>query len=113
MQRKIWELCRKQADKLYKPYCYTCGTGPLVGANKQLGHMWAKASLSAFLKYDMRVLRWQCFRCNIHLGGMGAQFYARMLSEIGQDAMDSLNADRTKLVKAHDHYTKLLDFYAQ
>jgi len=113
LQRKLWELCRKLAAKLYKPYCYTCGAGPLSGHNKQLGHMWAKASLGAWLKYDMRVLRWQCSRCNLWLGGMGAQFYASMLSEIGQEAMDDLNSQRTKLVKASEHYPRLIDEYTR
>lgn len=71
--------------------------------------MWPKASLGAYLKYDMRVLRPQCFRCNIHLGGQGAIFYRKMLEEIGEEAMAQLIRDRNVSVKAMSHYTTLLE----
>ena len=73
--------------------------------------MWAKASLGAYLKYDLRVLRPQCFRCNMRLGGMGAEFYRRMLDEIGKEAMDKLEKDRQVRVNAYDHYVKILAEY--
>ena len=91
--------------------CYTCGAKDLRGSNRQLGHMWSKASLGAFLKYDMRVLQFQCYRCNINLGGNGADFYARKLKEIGPKAMKQLEADRQVEVRAKDHYLKLIEEY--
>ena len=42
---------------------------------------------------------------------MGADFYTRMLKEIGAVEMDELEKDRRKVVKAYDHYVKLLDKY--
>ncbi len=69
--------------------------------------MWAKASLGAFLKYDMRVLRWQCARCNIFMGGRGADYYTRMLEEIGAEKMAQLQKDRQVSVNAYDHYQKI------
>jgi len=73
--------------------------------------MWAKASLGAFLKYDLRILRPQCYFCNINCGGRGAEFYARMLSEIGEEKMKELEQDRQKTVKASDFYAQLLVEY--
>ena len=107
LQRKIWDLCRQIANVIYSPDCYTCSQKGLVGSNKQLGHMWAKASLGANLKYDLRILRWQCWLCNIHRGGAGADFYARMLKENGQVYMDSLQKERQISVKAYDYYLEL------
>jgi len=75
--------------------------------------MFAKASLGAFLKYDLRLLRPQCFACNIHRGGMGADYYAKMLKEIGQEAMEQLQRDRQVTVKAYDFYVELLAQYEQ
>lgn len=75
--------------------------------------MWPKASLGAFLKYDLRVLRPQCYNCNINKGGMGADFYKRMLKEIGNKAMEQLQKDRQVIIKAYDHYVILLDKYAE
>lgn len=111
LQRKIWELVKQIVRKKYPHQCYTCGASNLSGSNLQTGHMWAKASLGAFLKYDLRVLRPQCARCNLFLGGMGATFYARMLKEIGPEEMAKLEKDRQVSVKAYDHYLKVLSDY--
>lgn len=104
LQDKLWKKCRELANLMYEPHCYTCSARNLEGFNKQLGHMWAKASVSAHLKYDMRILRWQCMRCNQFLGGMGAVYYARMLKEKGQEYMESLERERQILVKADTIY---------
>jgi hypothetical protein len=80
----------------------------------QTGHVpWAKASLGAYLKYDLRILRIQCGRCNLHLGGMGAEAYKRMLREEGAEYMKQLEQDRNKIVKAQDHYEKVYADYKQ
>lgn len=74
---------------------------------------WPKASLGAYLKYDLRVLRYQCYSCNIYKGGMGAEAYKRMLKEEGQPYMDKLEMDRQVSVKASDFYKELLAEYKQ
>ena len=111
IQDKIWQECRRIQFEKYGNTCWTCGKGNLEGANRHLGHMWAKASLSAYLKYDLRVLRPQCFHCNINLGGMGADFYTKSLQELGKAKMNKLEKDRQVTVKAIDHYTTLLTEY--
>jgi hypothetical protein len=111
LQRKIWDHCKRIIREKYPAICYTCGSTGLTASNCQTGHMWAKASLGAYLKYDLRVLRLQCFRCNIHQGGRGADFYKKMLSEIGPEAMAKLEADRQVITKAYDHYVKILSEY--
>lgn len=111
IQRKIWEECRRIVRAKHPPVCYTCGQAGLSGSNLQTGHMWAKASVGAFLKYDLRILRPQCFRCNIHQGGRGADFYKKMLLEIGPQKMEKLERDRQKIVKAYDHYLLVLEEY--
>jgi hypothetical protein len=108
IQRKIWAKLREKLIAKYGSDCYTCNAKDLEGSNRQLGHMWAKASVGAYLKYDERILRIQCYRCNINLGGNGAVFYARMLKEIGAEKMKQLEEDRNVTVKARDHYEQLL-----
>jgi hypothetical protein len=100
LQKKLWELCKQINRKEQPNVCYTCGAVALEGSNWQTGHMWAKASLSTHLKYDMRVLRSQCMRCNCHMGGMGADFYKNMIIEIGQEAMNKLEQERWITIKA-------------
>jgi len=111
IQRKIWEHCKRIIRTIYPNVCYTCGATGLEGSNWHTGHMWAKASLGAYLKYDLRVLRPQCYNCNINHGGAGADFYKRMLKEIGEEAMAQLERDRQVTVKAYDHYVKVLSEY--
>lgn len=108
IQRDIWVVLRLRVFEMYGTDCYTCPAKNLKGVNLQCGHLWAKASLGAYLKYDTRLLRPQCMRCNIHHGGQGAVFYARLLREIGPVAMEQLENDRSITVKAKDHYTTLL-----
>lgn len=112
IQKDLWVECKRIAGFLYKKDCYTCPAKNLVGKNCQLGHIpYPKSILGANLKYDMRVLRWQCFACNINKGGMGAEAYKRMLREEGKAYMDKLEQDRNKSVKAYDHYLELLKEY--
>lgn len=113
IQNKIWEHLKRIVRKKYPNVCYTCGQTGLGGSNQQTGHLWAKASLGAYLKYDLRVLRIQCYNCNINRGGMGADFYAKMLKEIGPLRMAKLEADRQVTVKAMDHYLKILEEYSK
>ena len=112
IQRLLWQECRRIAEKMYKKDCYTCPAKNLIGSNCQLGHVpYPKSTLGANLKYDMRVLRWQCFACNIHRGGAGAEAYKRMLKEEGQAYMELLEQERQKTVKAYDFYLELLNTY--
>ena len=113
IQKLLWVECRRIADKLYPNDCFTCPAKNLQGSNKQLGHVpWPKSVLGASTKYDMRFLRWQCMRCNMHGGGMGATAYARMLNESPLD-LESMEKDRHQLVKAYDFYINLLQEYRE
>lgn len=111
LEDKIWKLCKEIIRHRYGNTCYTCGAQGLVGSNWHTGHMIAKGALGAYLKYDLRVLRPQCMRCNIHHGGMGAEFIERMRNEEGDEYVDSILSDRKKLVKAVDHYEKIVKEY--
>lgn len=108
LQVKLWNECKRIIRKTYGNSCYTCGKTGLIGSDWHTGHLFAKASLGAFMKYDLRVLRPQCYHCNINLGGRGADFYLKMWQEQGADYMDKLKEDRQVTVKAYDFYEKLL-----
>jgi hypothetical protein len=111
LQRQIWELCKQITRKKYGNTCYTCGRSGLTGSNWHTSHLWPKAALGAYLKYDLRVLRPACYHCNINLGGNGAVYYAKMLREIGFSQMKELERDKLVLVRAYEHYVKVLDEY--
>lgn len=116
LQKLLWIECRRVADILYPPkngvtYCYTCNK-PISGSNKQLGHFLAKSVCGALLKYDMRNLRWQCYYCNINLGGNGATFYKNLANEKGQEYVDELFRIKNNVsIKAYDKYIEQLEEY--
>lgn len=117
IQRQIWEEIKRIIRARYIKKgcsetwtCYTCDR-QCRGSNCQTGHMIAKASLGAFLKYDLRLLRIQCYHCNINCGGMGAEFIERMRKIEGDVYVDTILRDRVITVKAYDHYIKLLEEY--
>lgn len=111
IQRDLWQECRRIIKQKYGNVCYTCGAVNLISSNWQIGHLFAKASLGAYLKYDLRVLRPQCFRCNIHFGGAGATFIENMRKMEGNDYVDAIILDKRRTVKAYDWYVQLLQSY--
>ena len=46
--------------------------------NHQTGHGKPKGALSLKYKYDLRNLRPQCMRCNLHMGGMSDIFITKL-----------------------------------
>lgn len=82
LKAKLEANLKERVIKLYGRDCYTCEAQNLQGANCQLGHVpWPRSILSTPCKYDIRFVRIQCFRCNIHHGGMGAKALERMQME--------------------------------
>lgn len=115
VQDELWDLCKQIIRLKYPNNCYTCPAKRLEGRNWQTGHMWAKASLGSILKYDLRILRPQCYHCNHNLGGMGAIFYEKMQREEGYEFISKLEIDRikskTETTKALPHYKQLIIEY--
>lgn len=104
LKKELWQLCRKLADIKYpNKNCYTCGR-PIEKQNKQLGHFIPSSTSGANLRWDLRNLRWQCYFCNINLGGNGAAFYRKMVQEVGQEAVDQLFRDKEKITKLNDQF---------
>lgn len=112
IQRDIWEHCKRLIREKYGNICYTCHRNNLTGSNWHTGHLLAKASLGAFLKYDLRILRPQCYNCNINLGGHGALFIENMRRIEGNEYVDQILKDRQVTVKAMDFYIDLLAKYS-
>ena len=115
IETKLWQLCRELANILYVKedgnyYCYTCDK-QVEGANKQLGHFLPKGSCPADLKYEMKNLRWQCWFCNIRMGGNGAEFMKRLIRDEGQLYVDELFERKYKgtMGKSRDIYTQLIE----
>ena len=108
---KLWKECKRITLNKYGNTCYTCDHTNLEKSNCQLGHCLPSGACGAFLRYDLRNLRIQCYHCNINLGGNGAEYVRRLTKEVGKKEVDKLFKDKQKTVKAIDHYRKLLIEY--
>lgn len=106
LEDKLWQLCKEITRKRYGNSCYTCPRTGLEGSNWHTGHMIAKASLSNYLKYDLRILRPQCYHCNMNLGGMGADFRRNMERIEGKKYVQAIEKDRNILIKADEMWFK-------
>jgi len=113
LQRDIWVECKRIIRAKYGNVCYTCGAKGLSGANWHTGHLFSKATLGAYLKYDLRVLRPQCYHCNVNCGGRGAEYIDLMREREGNEYVNKIIQDKFKTVKAYDHYLKILHEYKQ
>jgi len=80
--------CRNEAGDPDLGECVTCG---LVRPWRELqaGHFIPRAQGLATY-FDLRNIHTQCYRCNINLGGNGAEYYPYMLKKYGQETVDEL-----------------------
>ena len=115
IEKELWHLCRIITFKRYGTDCFTCPQKNLQGANLQCGHAYPKGALGASMKYDLRILRPQCFICNIHHGGMGAVFWNTLAvtTKNSRALFDECRSSKGRPVKARDHYTHLIDTYTK
>lgn len=98
LKDELWQLCRQIQFKKYGDVCYTCDK-PISGSNRHLGHFIPSASGGAFLRWDLRNLRPQCYFDNINLGGHGSEYYRRLVEREGQEYVDQLFRDKQKTIK--------------
>jgi NinG protein len=116
LKAELWQLCKQIIRLKYGNTCYTCAAHPLVGSNWHTGHFVASSICGAYLRYDLRNLRPQCYRCNVSLVGNGAVFYRNMAEREGSPYVEGIFADkerdtrltRTFLQEKIDEYTKSL-----
>ena len=111
LQKDLWVECKRIIRGRYGNTCFTCDRKGLEGSNWHTGHFIPNAAGGALLRFHLDNLRPQCYNCNINLGGMGGEFYRRLVKEIGQDKVDELFVLKSQTVKAYDHYSMLLCEY--
>jgi len=104
LEDKLWELCKQITRKRYGNVCYACGKQGLEGSNWHTGHLYPKATLSAYMKYDLRVLRPQCYNCNINLGGNGAVYLEKMIEREGEEYLEQIRKDKMISIRADEQF---------
>ncbi len=117
VKKKLWEECKRITRARYIKYefgwdCYTCDKYITILSDAHTGHFIPSGSCGVLLRYDLRNLRVQCYNCNINLGGNGAEYYRRMIKEVGKKSVEQLFIDKQKTVKADIiFYMRLLEEY--
>lgn len=81
LRDRLWTLCKEITRIRHGNRCYTCDTPGLEGKNWQTGHGKVMASLPLRYQYDLRNLRPQCLKCNIHLSGQSDIFISKLERE--------------------------------
>lgn len=102
---KLWELCKQIVRKTYIKEdgtwdCFTCGKHIDIPAKAQTGHFIPSSTCGAYLRYDLRNLRVQCYNCNINGGGQGAMYYKNLVEEKGKKYVDKIFQDKNISIKA-------------
>lgn len=119
LKNKLWDECKRLVRAKYineqgNWNCFTCDRLIDEPAKAQTGHFLPSSTCGAFLRYDLRNLRIQCYNCNINQGGAGAEFYRRLVEENGQDYVDQLFKDKHVSIKADVWwYQEMIDKYKE
>lgn len=115
LNKKVWQECKRIIRTKYGTTCYTCQRH-CEGSNQHTGHMIAKGSLPLKYKYDLNLLRIQCYFCNVNCGGQGACFVKNWEQESKKNDFEKLYKDikQTKpmgSIEAWMFLTNLLEEY--
>lgn len=95
LKKELWELCKQITRKHYQLpngtwSCYTTGILLDEPAKCHTGHFIAKSICSTELAYDLKNLRIQSYRANIHLSGDTLQFEDNLIRDHGREYVDEL-----------------------
>ena len=105
LKDELWNECKRIIRARYIKDdgtwdCFTCGKRIDEPVKAQTGHFLPGSTCGAYLRYDLRNLRIQCYNCNINQGGAGADYYRRLQETEGQEYIDQIYKDKHVTVKA-------------
>ena len=113
LKAKLWKVTSQLIKQIYGKKCYTCDR-QADGSGLHCGHFIPSSVCGISLRYNLRNLRPQCYNCNINLGGNGAEYYRRMVEEVGQEEVDKLFQEKNKITKwSLTDYQDLIDKYTK
>lgn len=93
LKEELWQLCKMLTRKIFGYNCYTCGD---YVEFPHTGHFITDSICSTELSYDLRNLRPQCYRCNIHLSGNWVAYEDRMIKDNGIEYVKELKERNQK-----------------
>lgn len=109
LKKVLWELCKQIIRKTYRRadgtwQCYTTGIILDEPAKCHTGHFIAKSICSTELAYDLKNLRIQSYRANIHLSGDTLQFEDNLIRDHGEEYVRELKS-RNRATKGNSYGT--------
>ena len=116
LKNKLWKIIseyirRKYADENEMVSCVTCGHYAHI-SKMQAGHFIPQAQGNS-VRWLEDNIHPQCFRCNMNLGGNGAEYYPFMIATYGQARVDEIRALSRKTIKLTvDDYEELIEEYS-
>jgi len=113
LRKNLWKLTSEYVRRRYADCevaeCVTCGLRK-HWKELQAGHFIPQAQGNA-VKYDLRNIHVQCYRCNINLGSNGPEYYPFMIKTYGQETIDELKrlSNTTIKLRASDYELMIKD----
>lgn len=109
---KLWKELKSLIHTRDNRVCITCGATNLSGHNCQAGHFIPSAACGGFLRYDLRNVWTQCARCNLFLGGAGAEYTRALEKMFGKKFVDKILIDKYTNIRLDNEYLEgLTDYY--
>lgn len=82
LQGKVWDECTRIIKAYYGNECISCGT-KCYGKQLHTGHLFKERNLPMQMKYDLRLLRPQCLRCNRFIHGNESWYIVNLIRQQG------------------------------
>lgn len=112
-KKKLWKVFSQYIRLRDKGVCFTCGL-ERPWKQMQAGHFIPRAAGGLALYFDEQNVHCQCYRCNINLGGYGAEYARRLREKFGDDIVDDLYQKRNEIRKyTIEDYDNLIEVYKQ
>jgi len=119
LQGKVWDECKRIIRAYYGNECVACGT-KVYGSQLHTGHMFKEANLPMQMKYDLRLLRPECLRCNKFLNGNESWYMANVIRQQGGqyildivDDIEFYKKEELDTKQKRDFLENLLEKYKQ
>jgi len=111
-KKKFWTEFSKYIRKRDDYRCFTCDNKG-DGKGMHAGHFIPRACGGLSLYFHENNVHAQCYRCNINLGGNGAEYYRRMVDVYGREFVEELFRLRDTGFKKFsiEEYQELIEEY--
>lgn len=113
-KKKLWIVFSRYIRLRDNHTCITCGRKN-IGSGMHAGHFIPKVVGGLSLYFDETNVNAQCYRCNLNLGGYGAEYYRQMVAKYGQPKVDQLFyiRDGEQIVFNKKSYEVLTEYYEE